>query len=253
MKTLFALGLLLATSFAFAVPTQLGFSGGFSVPNATIQQGVALSILVDESENGTTVIGPGRTLDSSDKLPKTQLSFNLGKSLEMCIGYHKRDQLFSGPVVRFNTSFSTTNASLKYALPYTFMKGKFAIGAHYDTTSISVDGDSTGGSIDRWVGLLCGSFPVFNKTTTFTTALLFPSGDTDKQTGYGFSLEKQLPNNGAIGVEYLLNSTNGYRLGGDDFGSIYLDVPFGGMFTGRLAVTGLNDDTKLAYGMTAKF
>ncbi|MHB9025272.1 MAG: hypothetical protein ACYC7E_14065 [Armatimonadota bacterium] len=247
MKKLFALGLLLATSLAFAVPTQFGYSGGFTVPNAQIEQGVSLDVLIDTTEDFSVLFGPG-ILSTSDKLPKMQLTFGLGKSLEMCIGYHSRDYTFDtggGPLV---LEFATTNASLKYGLPYTFLNGKFAIGAQFDTTSSDM-----GGSIDRWVGLLTGTFPAFNENTTFTTALMFVTGDTDERTALGVALERKLSNNGVVGVEYIINSPNDYIPTEGDFGTIYVALPFGDMFTGRLALTGINETAKLAYSLNAKF
>ncbi|HEY3416983.1 MAG TPA: hypothetical protein VGM23_08885 [Armatimonadota bacterium] len=246
MKKLLLLGLLLATSFAFAVPTQLGFSGGFTVPTAEIQQGVSLTMIVDETENFS--MGAPMTMSATEKLPQTLLTFGFGKSFEACIGYHKRELNFGGPSI----DFSTTNASLKYALPWTIRNGKLAIGVDYDTTS-------SGMTTSRWIGLLSGTFPAFNKDTTFTASMLFPSGDTypvatgGNSTGYGFALERKLPNKGTVGVEYIFNSPNYYHVWENDFGTIYATVPFSDMFTGRLALTGINDEAKLAYSLTANF
>ncbi|HEY3417542.1 MAG TPA: hypothetical protein VGM23_11720 [Armatimonadota bacterium] len=255
MKKLCMLGLLLATSFAFAVPTQLGFSGGFTVPNADIQQGTSLTMTFDDSQNYQEIYGEGHT-----RIPLTQLGFNLGQSLEVCLGFQEMATTSSMSISPFSrapgdATFRTWNASLKYGLPYTLWKGKLALGIDYQSTSSSYDMVDSGmvrsresGGDDRWIGLLAGTFPVFTNAT-FSTALLF----TDNDTSYAFGLEKGLPGKAAVGVEYILNSPLYYHIGSDDFGTVYAKIPFGDMFTGRLALTGINDEAKLAASLTAAF
>jgi hypothetical protein len=224
MKKLFALGLLVALAGAvYAMPTFFGPTGGLLVQDATIQQGVALSV----TDN----------FDGGSDIPMTDLVFGVKSNLEVGGFYSK---------MSFNkkSEDGAWGAFAKYVLPYTLASGKLAAGLTY------VDSENT----SSWIGALSGTFPVF-ASSQFTAEVLFSRVDDENHTSYLAGLDKPFKNGTALGLEYYFNLASGITNfgGSNDFGTAYVSFPINEMLSARAALTGIGSDTTMLGTVTAKF
>jgi hypothetical protein len=221
MKKLLALGLLVALASAVsALPTTLGQSGGLVVMDASVQQGVALTVS-DYTDGGF-------------KIPLTQLEFGVLPNLELGAQFQDWD------------NDATWGVNAKYILPFSIAKGKLAAGLSY------LDSDYAG---VEWAGTVSGTWPVF-AASTFTAAVLFDRNDGDNQTAYEAALVKNFKNGSALGLEYYFNLPliNDYFLPDyGDFGTAYLTFPVNEMLGGRVALSGIGQDTSVIASVSAKF
>jgi hypothetical protein len=277
MKKLLLLGLgALLASAAWSIPTMQGWSGGLQVPTADIQQGITLTVDQSLSEG----YGPAFTRRPSSpatSIPQTQLLFGVVPGLEFGVGITRYQgsgiDFTKGPAIG---DFTETQAAVKYALPWTFQKAKLAVGLAYDTYKIPgipigqftrvTLGDTT---FTNWSMLVCGTLPLA-PTIDGTAAVIFNhaklSNDipeppfsrdvasmTNDSTTFAFGLEKRFQNQTRLGLEYLFNAP--YSIGinsGDDIGNAYVTFPINEMLTGRVALTGITEDTSFLLGVSAK-
>ena len=215
-----------AISASFAMPTILGSTGGYDVPNAYVAERTTIS--VNYVFNNDEDLG-------KDVYPSVAVTFPAGDITEIYASYKQADATF-------------TSIGAKVAIPINFFSTDLAVGVGYAQAS----------AVNELSGYAAVSKDICGVVTTMQVAY-FSDGNKQEELVWKFNLDKAVTSKVNVGVD--LGLGNQYFSVADQYNgtantsyvNAYARVAFAEQFEAQFVAANIAQDAKFALGGAYKF